>query len=74
MKEGIISIKFKSEKTFDSVKFYGETISVADLKRNVEEKRIRRREHEGGKKGEGYELLLFEVNSKKSSLIMTQSM
>lgn len=67
MKEGIISIKFKSEKAYDSVKFYGETISVADLKRNVEEKRVRRREAEGGKKGEGYELLLFEVNSKRSS-------
>jgi hypothetical protein len=71
MKEGIISIKFKSEKTYDNVKFYGETISVADLKRNVEEKRIRRRESEGGKKGEGYELLLFEVNSKRSSTWLT---
>lgn len=67
MKEGIVSIKFKSEKVFDSVKFYGESISVADLKRNVEEKRVRRREVEGGKKGEGYELLLFEVNNRRSS-------
>lgn len=66
MKEGIISYKFKSEKAFDSIKFYGESISVSDLKRNVEEKRVRRREVEGGKKGESYELLLYEINNKKS--------
>lgn len=68
MKEGIISYKFKSEKMFDSVKFYGETISLSDLKRNIEEKRIKKREIETGKKWESYELLLSEINNKKSKL------
>lgn len=40
MKEGIISFKFRSEKEFDSIKFYGESIPLADLKRMIEEKRI----------------------------------
>ena len=41
MKEGIISFKFRSEKQFESLKFQGDTISLFDLKRLIEEKRIR---------------------------------
>lgn len=70
MKEGIISFRFKSEKAFDSVKFVGEAIGLADLKRNIEEKRIRRREVEVGKKWESYELLIYEENNKKSRFLL----
>lgn len=66
MKEGIISFKFKSEKEFDKVKFSGETILVSELKRSIEEKRIRKRDVEIGKKWESYELVMYEENNKKS--------
>jgi hypothetical protein len=50
LKEGIVTYKFKSEKNYDSIKFTGESISVASLKARVEEKRIRKRDIETGKK------------------------
>jgi hypothetical protein len=40
MKEGIISYRFKSEKNQETIKFPGEHISVGDLKRKIEEKRM----------------------------------
>lgn len=63
----MISFKFKSEKTFDTIKFSGDQISSADLRRQIEEKRIRKREVEVGKKWESYELLLLEEHTNKSS-------
>lgn len=68
MKEGIISFRFKSEKEFDKIKFAGETILVSELKRNIEEKRIRKRDAETGKKWESYELLMYEENNNKSRI------
>jgi hypothetical protein len=66
LKEGIVTYKFKSEKNYDSIKFTGESISVASLKARVEEKRIRKRDIETGKKWETYELLIQEVGNKRS--------
>ena len=47
MKEGIISFKFRSERDFDSIKFYGEAIALLDLKRMIDEKRISKPRSEG---------------------------
>ena len=74
LKEGIVSYKFKSEKSYDSIKFTGESISVAILKRRVEEKRIRKRDIETGKKCETYELLIYEEGNKKSKVMVNQSL
>lgn len=68
MKEGIITYKFKSEKDFDSIKFFGESIALSDLRRMIEEKRIRYKEVEGGKKRESYELKFYDGNSLKKYL------
>lgn len=63
----MISFKFKSEKTFDTVKFSGDQISSIDLRRQIEDKRIRKRDTEVGKKWESYELLLLEEHTNKRS-------
>ena len=77
MKDGIISFKFKSEKQFDSIKFCSDYICLSDLKRRVEEKRMRKISifdplgsfsMEGGKKRESYELLFYDCINNKSTL------
>jgi DWNN domain len=62
----MISFRFKSEKTFDTLRFMGEQISSGELRKQIEEKRIRKREAEVGKKWESYELLLLEEHTNKS--------
>lgn len=66
MKEGLISFKFRSEKVFDSLKFYGDNITLGDLRRMIEERRIRFKEIEGGKKRESYELLFYDNINNRS--------
>jgi DWNN domain len=64
----MISFRFKSEKTFDTLRFMGEQISSGELRKQIEEKRIRKREVEVGKKWESYELLLLEEHTNKSMI------